>query len=136
MNSVHESPFSKSRSWNEDDEVPELRDPRGLEEVIERAWKRKKTLADCELPEEFRLETPRPKQYWMGHQLVWGFCLVWAPIKFGVRGKEEFRFVARYHPHVDDELQMRWAIDDALAQRAIEARRATADETRIFRMAS
>lgn len=107
--------------WNE---MPAEHEPwmRTAEEQVE-ARRKFKRLPDCELPEGFRLVSPRPKQYWMGNQLVWGFCLAWARVKNGVRGADEYLHVARYYPTVSDEPQMRWAIEDFTAELAEQERR-------------
>lgn len=96
--------------WNE---VPEEREPRAreIEEQVE-LRRRSKSLVDCALPEGFRLVTERPKQYWIHNQLVWGFKLAWARVKNGIRGNDEYSFVARYYPTIADEVQMRWALDE------------------------
>jgi hypothetical protein len=53
-------------------------------------------VADCELPEGFRLINRTPRQYWLDHQLRWAFKL-----RFGTH-----EHVARYHQQVSDEMQM------------------------------
>lgn len=110
----HIGPRSKHSTtpyWNEVDNERDER-PRNVEEQVEMR-RRKKHLEDCELPEGFRLVTPRPKQFWIHNQLVWGFKLAWARVDgHGVRGQDEYDHVARYEQRVSDEVQMRWAIDD------------------------
>lgn len=97
--------------WNDTDNEWEDR-PRNVEEQVE-LRRAKKTLADCPLPEEFRLVTVQPKQFWIHNQLVWGFKLAWARVDGqGRRGAEEYEHVARYEPRIADEVQMRWAVDD------------------------
>jgi hypothetical protein len=90
--------------WNDVDDVP---DPnlRSMDDQVEMRCKTKR-LADCELPEGFRLVTRMPRQFWMGHQMVWGFKLV-----FG-----EHEHLARYLLQVSDEMQMQWAIQDFTAE--------------------
>ena len=90
--------------WNDVDGAP---DPnlRSMDDQVEMRCKTKR-LADCELPEGFRLATRMPKQFWMGHQLIWGFKLT-----FGVH-----EHTARYHQQVSDDVQMQWAIQDFTAE--------------------
>jgi hypothetical protein len=90
--------------WND---VDNARDPdaRSMDEQVEMRCKTKR-LADCELPEGFRLTTPAPRQYWLDHQLRWCFELA-----FG-----EHRYVARYIQQASDEMQMKWAIQDFTAE--------------------
>lgn len=89
--------------WNE---VDNARDPAAVtvDEQVEMRCKTKR-LADCELPEGFRLITRTPRQYWLEQQLRWSFEL-----SFG-----EHRHVARYLQQVSDEMQMQWAIADFTA---------------------
>lgn len=97
--------------WNE---LPEEREPRTreIEEQVE-LRRHSKCLADCALPDGFRLVTLRPRQYWIGNQLVWGFSLAWARLdRKGERGEDEFWHMARYHQTVADEPQVRWALED------------------------
>jgi hypothetical protein len=97
--------------WNDLDDLPEDR-PRNIEEQVT-LRRMNKRLEDCTLPEEFRLVTARPKQFWIDHQLVWGFKLAWARVDGqGRRGVEEFAHVAQYDARIADEVQMRWALDD------------------------
>jgi hypothetical protein len=97
--------------WNEIDSEWEER-PRGTEELVQ-FRRRKKRLVDCELPEGFRLVTPEPRQFWLGTQVRWGFCLGWAKRdRFGNAVGEECFHVARYEPGISDEVQLRWAVDD------------------------
>jgi hypothetical protein len=63
-------------------------------------------LADCELPQGFRLLTRTPRQYWLEQQLRWSFELA-----FG-----EHRHVALYLQQVSDEMQMQLAIQDFTAE--------------------
>lgn len=96
--------------WNDFDDEPDQR-CREMEELVEQRHKAKR-LADCALPEGIRLVTPHPKQFWMGHQMVWGFCLAWGPVdRIGNRGKDEFYHVERYDQRIPDELQMQWALE-------------------------
>jgi hypothetical protein len=90
--------------WND---VDNARDPdaRTMDEQVEMRRKTKR-LVDCELPEGFKLITSAPQQYWLDHQLRWGFKLV-----FG-----EHEHVARYLMQVSDEMQMQWAIQDFTAE--------------------
>lgn len=90
--------------WNE---VDNARDPGAVtvDEQVEMRCKTKR-LADCELPEGFRLITRTPRQYWLEQQLRWSFELA-----FG-----EHRHVARYLQQVSDEMQMQWAIQDFTAE--------------------
>jgi hypothetical protein len=100
-----------SLMWNETDAEWDER-PRNIEEQVELRRTRKR-LEDCELPEGFRLVTPKPKQFWMSSQVRWGFCVAWAKVDGqGLRGADEYFYVARYEPGVTDEVQMRWALDD------------------------
>lgn len=90
--------------WNDDDDDPDDR-PRSIEEQVQMRAHSKR-LEDCTLPEGFRLVTPRPRQFWMDHQLMWAFCLAWTGLHV------EYRFVARYHATVCDEHQLRWALEE------------------------
>ena len=90
--------------WNDVDESPD-ENYREIEEQVEMRA-RAKRLVDCELPDGFRLVTPEPKQYWLEHQLRWGFCVAWAGVHV------EYRYVARYLQTVSDEAQLNWTIDD------------------------
>jgi hypothetical protein len=76
-----------------------------MDEQVEMRCKTKR-LADCELPEGFRLVTKTPRQYWIDSQLRWGFELA-----FG-----EHRHIARYIQQVADDVQMQWAIADFTAE--------------------
>jgi hypothetical protein len=90
--------------WNDVENVP---DPsaRNMDEQVEMRCKTKR-LADCELPEGFRLITRTPRQYCLDSQLRWGFKLA-----FG-----EHEFTARYLMEVADDVQMQWAIQDFTAE--------------------
>jgi hypothetical protein len=79
--------------------------PITMEAHVEMRTKAKR-LAECELPEGFRLITPTPRQYWIDSQLRWSFELA-----FG-----EHRHVARYIQQVADDVQMQWAIQDFTAE--------------------
>lgn len=90
--------------WND---VEGARDPgaASMDEQVEMRCKTKR-LADCELPDGFRLVTRTPRQYWLEQQLRWSFELA-----FG-----EHTFVARYLQQVSDDMQMQWAIADFTAE--------------------
>lgn len=97
--------------------------PRNVEEQVE-LRRHRKQLAECELPEGFRLVTPYPKQFWMGTQLLWGFKLAWAKVDGrGRRGADQYMHVARYEMGISDEVQMRWAVDDFARELELEKRR-------------
>jgi hypothetical protein len=71
-----------------------------------------KHLAQCELPEGFRLVTPTPKQAWVDQQLMWVFVLGWAPVDIQGRRwcEDRYQSVFRYHQVIPDEIQMQWAV--------------------------
>lgn len=98
--------------WNDPDDLPEIR-CRLIEEQVQQRAKRKK-LADCELPECFRLVTLQPRQFWMDKQMTWGFCLGWAPLdRQGVRQSSDlYCSVFRYDWRIADEIQMQWAVEE------------------------
>lgn len=102
---------SPTPMWND---VENVRDPdfRNMDDQVEMRCKAKR-LCDCELPEGFKLVTPRPRQYWLDHQLRWGFELSYTPKHMHVT---TFRHVARYIQQVTDETQMHWAVDDFTAE--------------------
>src|SRR5258708_7042660 len=90
--------------WNDVDNARDA-DARTMDDQVEMRCKSKR-LADCELPEGFRLITRAPRQYWLDHQLRWSFELA-----FG-----DHNFVTRYIEQVSDEMQMQWAIADFTAE--------------------
>jgi len=90
--------------WNDYDDDPD-ENYRSIDDQVQMRA-RAKRLEDCELPEGFRLVTPRPRQFWMDHQLMWGFQLAWSGVHV------EYMFVARYYPTVCDEHQLNWALDE------------------------
>jgi hypothetical protein len=94
----------KTPMWNDVDNIPDPK-ARSMDEQVEMRCKTKR-LADCELPEGFRLVTKTPRQYWLDQQLRWSF-----EIAFG-----EHSFVARYDQQVADDIQMQWAIADFTAE--------------------
>lgn len=101
--------------WNDalEEREPRCRD---VEEQVE-MHRRSKTLVDCTLPDGFRLATPRPTQYWMGSQVVWGFCLVWRRLdSHGNPCGDEYCYIARYHQSVGDDVQMQWALDEFMRE--------------------
>lgn len=105
--------------WNEPDNRPDVICREIEQQVDIRA--RAKRLVDCALPEGFRLLTPRPKQFWIGQQVVWGFCLAWGQVdRMGNRGKDEFYHVERYDCRIADEVQMEWAITEFSVDLAAE----------------
>ena len=71
-----------------------------------------KNLSQCELPDGFRLVTPKPKQAWIDHQVRWVFILGWAPVDIQGRRWCEDRYISifRYCETVPDEIQMQWAV--------------------------
>jgi hypothetical protein len=97
--------------WNDVDSIPDP-DYRKMDDQVEMRCKAKR-LCDCELPEGFRLVTRFPKQYWLDHQLRWGFELCYTPKHMQVT---TYRHVARYLQQVTDETQMHWALDDFTAE--------------------
>ena len=99
-------------TWHDPDNLPEERCKLIEEQVDARA--KRKTLAECGLPEGFRLVTATPKQFWINKQLTWAFMLGWAPMdRQGVRQSEDlYLSVFRYDWRIADELQMRWAVDE------------------------
>lgn len=97
--------YSRVQMWNEADEPTEDH-LRKIEEMIDQRRNRKK-LADCELPNGFRLVNREPKQIPMEGQLRWAFVLAWAP-----KGKDEYFSVHRYEQAMSDEVQMGWAIEE------------------------
>lgn len=94
------------RRWNDIEEEPDI-DYRAVEEQVEMRLHTKR-MVDCELPEGFTLVTPSPRQYWLEQQLRWAFEL-----EFRSRfGHVTYRHVARYIQQVNDETQLRWAVDE------------------------
>src|ERR1700748_1642611 len=107
--------------WNDPDNLPDDI-CREIEEMVEARHKAKR-LVDCSLPEGLRLVTPRPKQFWIHNQLVWGFCLAWGQVdRLGNRGKDEFWHVERYDWRISDEMQMQWAVTEFMSELAAERR--------------
>ena len=92
--------------WNDDTKEWDER-PRNVEEQVD-LRRRRKRLVDVELPEGFRLVTREPKQFWMDHQMRWGFMLAWGRVGKG----DEYSHVGRYESMVSDEIQMEWALAD------------------------
>lgn len=103
--------------WNEVDELLDPR-PKGIDDQVEMR-RRNKPLAECSLPEGFRLVTPTAKQFWIKGQLTWCFELAWAPIdRKGNRGEDQHKHVSRYIWTVPDELQLCWALSDFMKELA------------------
>lgn len=101
--------------WNE---VAEAYEPanREIEEQVE-TRRKQKCLADCGLPVGFRLATPHAKQFWIENQLVWGFCLAWAPVdRLGNRLPDEYFHVSRYDWRISDDVQVCWALSDFIRE--------------------
>ncbi len=93
-------------NWTDPEDDDRPRREASLEERVDerRGLKR---LADCRLPEGFRLESERPKQYVIDGLMLYGFVL-----SYHVPGKARCYHLQRYEATVNDEVQMQWALED------------------------
>lgn len=86
----------------------------GMEERVDQR-RRHKALADCTLPEGFRLLTPIPCQVVTEGLLIYSFVLAYEN-NFNVGGpiynRDVFFHVQRYEYSVQDDIQMEWALSD------------------------
>lgn len=80
-----------------------------MEEAVDES-RRRKTLADCTLPDGFRLVTPQPRQMVIDGLLIWSFLMEFTP--WSGADQRPLYHIARYEMRVPDDCQMRWALSD------------------------
>jgi hypothetical protein len=101
--------MSEHWAMSDDDQDDRPARRQDFEDQVEERRKRK-TLADCGLPDGFRLVTPKPRQMVQEGLLVWSFVIEFVP--WNGYDLRPCYHASRYETRIPDDMQMRWALSD------------------------